>query len=78
MTMAIMGGQAYYGNPAPYYAPRGPYYGRGHYYRRLVNATAKIATVKDESTGRFGRWIFLWLWDRPLTRLPRLWIKFEG
>ena len=23
-----------------------------HYYRRLVNATAKIATVKDESTGR--------------------------
>ena len=60
------GGPAYYGGPV--------YYGHPGYYglpsiecaalswaspRRLVNATAKIVTVKDESTGRDGRWIFL-------------------
>ena len=54
------GGPAYYGGPAPYYGPRG-YYGGGPYYRQLVNATVKIATVKDESTGRPRPVDFLWL-----------------
>ena len=59
------GRPAYYGGPARTTAApatmaaatdRRPPLSRA--LRRLVNATAKIATVKDESTGRSGRWIF--------------------
>ena len=66
------------GDPTPYYYCRvygAP--GATRTIRRLVNAIAKIATVKDEFHRPFGRWIFLWLLGRPLTRLRRLWIRFE-
>ena len=47
------------------------------WYHNAAPLQLVIATVKDESTGRSGRWIFLWLQAKPLTRSPRLWIRFE-
>ena len=80
------GGPAYYAAPPAYYGGGPVYYGGGGYYRQFGRAALSRASprqlvianaIKHESTGRLGRWIFFGLSGRPLTRWPRLSIRFR-